>query len=154
MPEYKGGIDRRRSARVCTNKDAVAFNGKKYGRIVDASLHGLCFQYAIRRKADAERNDFQCRSGASLDIVVGSYNFSLVNLPVQVVADYRVAVRANGESVVSIRRRAVTFEALSQRQIFQLKRFLLLNLYGDGTSYEFKTMQKESKWILDHAAQR
>ena len=154
MAGFVENRDRRRSARIAADKEALAFNGGKHGRIIDASMEGLCFQYLAREKGDAERNVPKCKGGFSLDIVLGKYNFALVGLPVKAVADYQVFSRQEEEPAVSVRRRAVTFEKLSPRQLFQLKRFLLLNKYGDGSSYEFETMCKEAQWIVKYAARK
>ena len=66
----------------------------------------------------------------TLDIVYGAYDFTLVGLPVETVADFQASVQDTGKSRQIVRRRALTFGKLSLEQLFSLKRFLLLSQYG------------------------
>lgn len=126
MAELAQGKDRRGRERFAARKGALAFNGRVFGPVVDASLAGICFQYITHRKW-LEEDVRKCKASSSLDIVFGEHDFTLVGLPVKVVSDYQVE---QSGAVASIRRRAVTFEELTPHQLFLLKRFLLLNRYA------------------------
>jgi hypothetical protein len=132
MAELENSKDRRRSPRVAAGKGALAFNGKQYGQIVDASLEGLCFQYISRRKGGTERNASRCKASNSLDIVFGAHDFTLVDLPVTPTADYEIFSPQDQKTGVNIRRRILTFGDLTSHQLFLLKRFLLLNRHGNS----------------------
>lgn len=130
MAELENREDRRRSLRVAAGKGALAFNGRQYGQIVDASLEGLCFQYLSRRKGGTDRNARKCKASNSLDIVFGAHDFTLVDLSVKPVADYQISSPQDQKTGVNIRRRVLTFEDPTPQQLFLLKRFLLLSRYG------------------------
>jgi hypothetical protein len=152
MAESVNSSDRRRSERVAANRGALAFNGRLYGQIVDASLEGLCFQYISHRKGGAERNVRKCKATGSLDVVFGEQDFTLVGLPVKSIADYQVSSGQEDEPPVHIRRRVVTFEKLSPQELFLLKRFLLLNRYA--SSRQVGTIQDEAKMDVNYSEPR
>lgn len=66
----------------------------------------------------------------TLDIIFGAFDFTLVGLPVETVADFQVPDRNTGKSRQIVRRRSFAFGKLTPEQLFNLKRFLLLNRYG------------------------
>lgn len=125
-----GTTERRRRERISAGKGAYAFSGKQYGQIVDVNLKGLCFQYAAGAGWSGEGNITQERGEERLDIIFGAYDFTLVGLPVQTVADFRIPSPEAKAGNLMVRRRAVTFGELTSEQVFSLKRFLLLSQYG------------------------
>lgn len=130
MGEFVNSGERRRSERIAAKRGAFAFNGRQHGSIVDASVEGLCFQYITQKVSGAVRNVRKCKATGSVDIVYGEHKFSLIGLPVKSIADYLVSSQQDFGQEVQIRRRVVTFEELGPRELFLLKRFLLLNRYG------------------------
>lgn len=131
MTRLSSRVERRRNNRVSAGKGAVAFHAGKYGRIIDVSLDGLCFQYFDDKSEEKGREADKQKAGGSLDIVFGAYDFFLVDLPVRVVADFQASSHHSGEHAGIVRRRTVVFEELASHQLFNLKRFLLLNQYGN-----------------------
>ena len=123
--------ERRRRERISAEKGAIAFNGGAQGQIIDASLEGLCFQYFAKIDKTAVRKAQEGMGKGTLDIIFGAFDFTLVGLPVETVADFQVPARDTGKSRQIVRRRSFTFGKLTPVQLFNLKRFLLLNRYGE-----------------------
>lgn len=126
----KVSIERRRRERISAEKGAVAFSGSQHGQVIDASLRGLSFQYHSSTNQVVGRDVQKGMGEGTLDIVFGAYNFNLVGLPVQTVADFQIAGRQTSGGRLRIRRRVVIFGQLTAEQLFSLKRFLLLKQYG------------------------
>jgi len=123
--------ERRRRGRISAQKGAIAFSGSQRGQVLNASLDGLCFQYVTYKNKTAVRNVQEEMGKGTLDIVFGAYDFTLVGLPVETVADFKVSNLGKEESNRIVRRRSITFGELTPEQIFDLKRFLLLSRYGE-----------------------
>lgn len=135
--------ERRSRERVSAERGAWAFSGNHQGQILDVNLQGLCFQYTTEVKQSVRRDVQKGMGEGTVDIVFGAYDFSLVGLPVETVADYQIAGRQTAEGWHRFRRRVVTFGQLSPEQLFELKRFLLLNRYG-AIPPAGKPMKKEN----------
>ena len=121
---------RRNKERITARKGALAFNGMRSGQIVDCSLDGLCFQYRGTKGSAMLRHARGEIAVGSLDIVFGAHGFTLIDLPVNTIADYQMSTLPTKGTDAAIRRRFVTFGQLNPDQLSCLKRFLQLNKFG------------------------
>jgi CheY-like chemotaxis protein len=112
-------------------KGALAFNGLEYGQIIDVSEGGISFQYISRPghrsvlpikrlKADTK----------SLDIVFSDYDFTLIDVPVNLIGDFQTPALPTIRPIDLNRKRSFSFAGLTPDQRDQLKRFLVINRYG------------------------
>jgi hypothetical protein len=107
-----------------------------FGRIVDLSLDGLCFNYLDGLSfnyienvphQDGARPDRPCSENETLDIVCSSHDFVLTDLSVLPVFDHETVPPPVGWPVGRWRRRCVKFGNLTQDQSANLKRFIQIN---------------------------
>lgn len=130
MTTQFNSIGRRRKERVTARKGALAFNGSRYGQIIDCSLAELCFLYRGDHNAVVLRKGDNATAADNLDIVFQAHEFALIDLPVATVADYPLFTMQPNETGYVIRCRHITFGQLNLDQWSALKRFLQLNRFG------------------------
>ncbi len=123
--------DRRHHDRYPVKNGALAFNAKKCGQIVNISLEGVSFQYVDADKCGTPKQNASRKvSSETLDIIFGEYNFTLNDLPVEVISDYQVTMLHPYRAETMKRCRCLKFGELTPEQLFRLKRFILINRYG------------------------
>jgi len=133
MAQYDGtSAERRRSVRIVTVNQALAFNGMQYGRIVDIGLTGLCFEYTAGPKDEPAGNILQDHTLRRLDLVCNSNDFTLIDLPVRVVADFAVDTPRAGANAVHCRHRVLVFDDIGPAKLRALRLFLRINRVAQG----------------------
>lgn len=123
--------ERRKRDRIMVRKGALAFNGMEYGQIIDVSEGGISFQYVSRPEhrpvLPLKRRDGEA---SRLDIVFNDYDFTLVDVPVNLIGDFQTTALPTIRPVDLHRKRSFSFAGVTAYQRNQLKRFLVINRYG------------------------
>ncbi len=112
-------VERRRHKRFLAVDGAYAAVRPQYdkiGQIIDISRGGLAFSYMV--------SDSQEQESSELDIFLIGDDFHLDKVPFKMVSDQEIPERLCPGSL-KMRRCAVQFGELTQRQIFQLEDFIL-----------------------------
>ena len=120
--------ERRKEPRFVVNERALAFVGKKYGKIIDINSKGLSFQYLVKENRPLLANNSN-RATLTLDISSASHDFCLTDLPVKIIAENEIQAGSNGHPTLKVIRCSIQFRELSADQIYYLKRFILYNHY-------------------------
>lgn len=111
-------IERRKHERFKVEKIAFAVlrnRVSKLGQIIDISQGGLAFYYIDNQEWP--------EASSELDILLATNGICLERLKFKTISDFKIANKSPYSSI-TVRRRGVQFEALTQHQMSQLLDFL------------------------------
>ena len=112
-------VERRKHKRFLAEDGAYAAVRPQYdkiGQIIDISQGGLSFSYIV--------SDGQAHEGSELDIFLIGDDFHLDKVPFKIVSDQKIPERLSPGSL-KMRRCAVQFGDLTQKQMLKLEDFIL-----------------------------
>jgi hypothetical protein len=116
--------ERRTEPRFPVNERALAFLGKKYGKIIDINSKGLSFQYIVKENRPLLTNHFQ-KKHFTLDISSATHDFCLTDVPVKIISEDEVKPTSKIHPTLREIRYGVQFKNLSADQLYQIKNFIL-----------------------------
>jgi len=122
----KERVERRKHKRLRAEDGAYAAirpHYNKIGQIIDISRGGLAFRYMVCNS----ENDGPCE----LDIFLLGNGFHLDKVSVRMVSDQEMPEGVS-PGLLTMRRCAVQFEGLSQKEIFQLDYFIQNHTLGEA----------------------
>lgn len=126
MIKYDESYERRVEPRFLVNEGAMAFVGKKYGKIIDVNMRGLSFQYIVKENKPFLKQNPQNKN-FTLDITYGRSDFCLTNVPIKIISENESKSSSNSHPMLRKIRCGVQFKDLTEYQVFLLKRFVLIS---------------------------
>lgn len=118
QPDTFDGTERRRHQRFRVKDDALVFLGKETGTILDISMGGLAFHYAVFE----EQPPIPCH----LDIFLAESRFYLPHLPVSLVNEVQTLPHSIF-NFLRVKRLSMKFGALSSEQRARLEDLITRN---------------------------